>query len=370
MNVIGLMSGTSLDGLDIAFVSIEENIQNYKMNAFLTVPFPSQLLQKIKKSIESNSLSAAFICSLNFEISYFYADAIELFCERFSISHENIDLIGTHGQTVHHQPIAEQDFIRSTLQLGEPSILVEKFNCPVVSNFRSMDIAAGGQGAPLVAYVDSQLFSEKNKHIALLNIGGISNVTSLSDKKTIAYDCGPGNMMIDYLCMHFHKQPYDKNGFFASQGQINKQVVDILLKDTYFKTRPPKTTGREKFGKHFCDELLKNYPTILPNDWIATATYFTAKTIAQSFLDFLPTPVDRLIVSGGGAYNQTLLEHIVQLLPHTKIMPSDELGISAESKEAVYFALLAFDTFNRKPNNLPQATGAHKRVILGSITYN
>lgn len=370
MNVIGLMSGTSLDGLDIAFVSIEENIQNYKMHAFLTVPFPSLLLQKIKKSIESNSLSAAFICSLNFEISYFYADAIELFCEKFSISHKDIDLIGTHGQTVHHQPLAEQDFIRSTLQLGEPSILVEKFNCPVVSNFRSMDIAAGGQGAPLVAYVDNKLFSEKNKHIALLNIGGISNVTSLFNKETLAYDCGPGNMIIDYLCMYFYNQPYDEDGFYASKGQINENLLNSLLNDSYFELMPPKTTGREKFGKDFCNKLLETHSSIQPNDFITTATYFTAKTISQSFLNFLPSPIDHLIISGGGAYNKTLLNYLSQLLPNVKITNSDVIGISAESKEAVYFSLLAFETFMMRPNNLPQATGAQKKVILGSITYN
>jgi anhydro-N-acetylmuramic acid kinase len=268
-----------------------------------------------------------------------------------------VDLIGCHGQTVYHEGG------RHTLQLGEPAVLAERTGTPVVSNFRARDIAAGGQGAPLVPYVDVRLFRHKTKRRVALNIGGIANITVIDSG--IAFDTGPGNMVIDALAREYTggRQNYDRGGRIAEQGHVDRALLDRLLRDPYYRRKPPKSAGREQYGAEFV-ERMKTSGLPLP-DLIATATVLTAATVAMAVAPHRPA---ELIVSGGGVHNPQILAHLAGFLPGVAIASSSDYGVDADAKEAIAFAVLAYETWRRKPSNLPSATGARRAVILGSIT--
>lgn len=376
---IGIMSGTSVDGVDIAIISVKGSGEklSYQQLAFDTVDIPQDLRKKIFKQFNPAESSVDKLCSLNFELGKLFASAARSVVENASLRVEDIDFIGSHGQTIYHIPVNQQDMglVKSTMQIGEASVLAEMFQCPVVSDFRVRDMAAGGEGAPLVPYVDHLLFRSDTENIALQNIGGIGNVTYLpkggSASDVIAFDTGPGNMIMDEAMniLTEGRFLFDNNGEMAAKGTINEDILKELMDHPYFTLPVPKSTGRELFGAAYTRKLVDKMLVkgLSSEDILATVTMFTALTIVDQLGRFLPGGVDTLVVSGGGAYNATLLRFLKELGGFV-VKTQEDLGFSSESKEAVAFALLANETLFGVPNNVPTATGAAKQVVLGKLT--
>jgi anhydro-N-acetylmuramic acid kinase len=361
MVVAGIMSGTSLDGIDVALVDVRG--RSFAVKGFWTVPYPAKVRQAIL-----SAASAAEIARLHFLLGELYAKAVEKGKVR-------PDLVACHGQTIHHEgdPVPYLGHrVSSTLQIGEAAVIAERLGVPVVSDFRPRDIAAGGRGAPLVPFVDYLLFRHRRRGRVALNIGGIANITAIppacTPEQVIAFDTGPGNMVIDALASEHTrgKLQYDKGGRLAARGRIDEALLGELLSEPYYRRRPPKTAGREQYGREFVEKLLA---TKLPlPDLIATATALTAASVALAIDRFVPMPVDELIVSGGGARNPEIMKHLAALLPGVAVATSSDFGIDADAKEAIAFALLGYETWRGRPSNLPSATGARHPVILGKIT--
>ena len=403
MLVLGMMSGTSADGIDTALVKISDAPPNLKIKLVNHThqSFPTQIRKEILGVAEQNPLTPAEFSQLHARLGHIYADAALAACKKFRISPKNIDLIGNHGQTIFHQGVPT-NFLgaktASTLQIGDGSIIANLTGITTVSDFRPADIALGGQGAPLVPFADYVLYRDKKLGRVSLNIGGIANITVIpanaKSSDVFAFDTGPGNMLIDALVQHFThgRQRYDKNARLARNGKLIPQILATLMNDSYFRARPPKSTGREYFGATFIKELLtlgRRYHT-KPNDLIRTATIFTALSIADALHRFvLPkVKIDQLIVSGGGANNPLLMAQLAALLsfpvgaqhaaPHLgttstsspiAVFPSSSFNIPTDAKEALAFAILAYETFHQRPSNLPSATGTKKPAILGKISY-
>ena len=369
------MSGTSLDGIDVAIVDIEG--RRIRPVAFHSVPYPEAVRQAIL-GVSNNTTTTAEISRLHFILGQLYAGAVRETTRLNRIPAGSLELIGCHGQTIYHQgerePFLGQP-IAATLQIGEASVIAERLGVPVVSDFRTRDIAAGGKGAPLVPYVDYLLFRHAKRGRVALNIGGIANITAIPPaakaQEVIAFDTGPGNMVIDALTTELTsgRQRFDRNGQIAARGRLDRALMDSLLADPYYRRRPPKTAGREQYGAEFIE---RQRQTKLPlGDLIATATVLTAATIAIGIERFVGPRmrVDDLIASGGGVHNGTLMAYLQAFLPTVRIARSDEFGINADAKEAVAFAMLAYQTYRRCESNLPSATGAKHAVILGKVTY-
>ena len=373
---IGIMSGTSLDGVDTVLVEIE----NYGINTKLKVieyneyPMPASTRIKIKQACDEKNSHVDLICSLNFEIGYLFVEAVKRLLEKANFNSSQLDFIATHGQTIYHIPFQRDDLISSTLQIGEPAILAYEFNTTVISNFRVMDMAAKGQGAPLVPYSEYILYSEKGKNIALQNIGGIGNVTLLNEDLDIdhieAFDTGPGNMMINEACRLLYNQPFDHDGYHASQGHIIDEMLEELMNHPYMNKLPPKSTGREEFGENYVKELIEKYNGYDKNDYIKTFTYFTAKSIEYHYRRDIMSKchLDKVIVGGGGSHNQTLMKMIKALLYDIEVYTQDEIGYSSDAKEAIAFAILGNETLHQHFSNVKSATGAMHNVVLGNIT--
>ncbi|REJ28390.1 MAG: anhydro-N-acetylmuramic acid kinase [Caldibacillus debilis] len=376
MLVVGLMSGTSLDGIDASLVKIDGFGTSTKIKVIksISLPYEQTLKEELLSAMDKKSSNVEQICSLNFKLGYLFADAVKKVCKEADIPLSQIDLIGSHGQTIYHLPNPLPPLTKSSLQIGDPSVLAYETKTMVVSNFRAMDIAAGGEGAPLIPYIDWLLFRSKTKGRILQNIGGIGNCTVLKkDAKKediIAFDTGPGNMIIDELCRTLLNIPYDANGEIASQGKVHHDVVSKLMDHDFFKKSPPKSTGREEFGREFTLKVIKNFSDLSAKDLIATATYFTAYSIADAYKKFVfpEAEIDEIIVSGGGGNNKTLLKMIQSLLPDKKLIKMDDLGITADEKEAVGFAVLANEYIHQQKTNMPKATGAKEFVLLGQLT--
>jgi anhydro-N-acetylmuramic acid kinase len=387
--VAGIMSGTSADGMDIALVKISSKEQTaggvrLKLLAHRSFPWPKSLRLAILSAMagqsDRQSTSTSELARLNWRLGIAYAETVRATIDSTKIKPH---LIGCHGQTIYHQGApalyAGRRFA-CTWQLGEPALIAAALGIPVVSNFRPADMAAGGQGAPLVPLLDYALFAHPTRARVLQNIGGIGNLTVIpagtSQDKVVAFDTGPGNMIIDALTQLLFSKPYDRNGRIASQGTILTPVLSAVLKEKYFRQPPPKSAGREQFGAAYAQRFLAACLKISPQpeDAIATATAFTASTIAEAVEQWvLPltgrSPID-FIVSGGGARNTTLLAMLRNRLPQRATLTTiDATGIPAEAKEAAAFALLAWHTWHRRPGNVPSATGATRPAILGHITY-
>jgi anhydro-N-acetylmuramic acid kinase len=358
MRVAGIMSGTSLDGIDVAIVDIRG--RRIRTIGFTSTPYAASVRAAIL-GVSNCPTHTAAISRLNFQLGELYARAVRAAVKRYG----PVDLIGCHGQTIFHEGRA------NTLQIGEPAILAERTGVPVVSGFRARDIAAGGQGAPLVPFVDYLLFRHPRRTRVALNIGGIANITVIpaagAPQDVVAFDTGPGNMAIDALAREFSggKLNCDRGGKIAASGNVNRPLLDDLLRDAYYRRRPPKSAGREQYGVEFLARLRQSAAP-LP-DLIATATVLTAATIALAIRRAVPGPAD-LIASGGGTHNPQIMAHLAGFLPGIDISLSTDHGIDADAKEAVAFAVLAHETWRQKPSNLPSATGAKRAVVLGSIT--
>lgn len=376
LRVCGLMSGTSVDGVDAAIVDISDS--SAKIVAFDTYPYPVKVREAIFDIFQKQSVRVEDICHLNFVIGEVFADSVLKLCKTKKVSLDTIDLIGSHGQTIFHNPKGTKfgkKLVRSTLQIGEPSVIAHRTGITTIADFRPKDMAANGQGAPLVPFADYFLFRNKKLCRAIQNIGGIANVTYLPANCTleqvIAFDTGPGNMVMDYLISQITKgkKTYDKNGRMASQGNVNKKLLDELLENPFFQLKPPKTTGREEFGNRysvkFLQEALKQKMT--DEDILATAAELTAESIACAYNRFLPELPDEMILCGGGCRNKTLVKMLQEKLPEVRILTTDDFGINPDAKEALSFAILAYATIKGRPNNVPGVTGAEKGLILGKI---
>jgi len=375
------MSGTSLDGMDAALVEIEEAGLSIRVKFldFLTLPYNDEIHSILIKAVMGDEGGSRLICCLNFLMGQIAADACLELCKRAGIKPAMIDLAGSHGQTVFHQsePVSFAGRpIRGTLQIGEASIIAERIGCPVVSDFRVSDMAAGGQGAPLVPYTEYLLYRNKNKTIALQNIGGIGNVTLLpagcGATGILAFDTGPGVMVIDAAARSLLGTPWDDEGRNAAAGKVHGGLLEWILafdKD-YLEKRPPKTTGRERYNDGFVGALLNQAREagLAADDILATVTRYTAETIFRGISKFCSPPPEELYVSGGGLHNKTLMAAIRELLPACAVLSGDELGIPADAKEAVAFAVLANEAIFGLCNNAPSATGASHSVVMGKIS--
>lgn len=375
MLAIGLMSGTSLDGVDAALVEIEGygKDTSVKLKEFITLDMPEVTKQRIKEACDERTSSTPLLCSLNFELGYLFSNAVDKLREKAGVSKSQIAFIASHGQTVYHMPYAEKGMFAGTLQIGEPAVIAYEQDTTVVSNFRTMDMAAHGQGAPLVPYSEMLLYGEEGKTIALQNIGGIGNVTVLSKDEVYAFDTGPGNMMMDELCTRYFDCAYDASGKLAAQGVVNEVLLEELMNHPYMKQKPPKTTGREEFGQFYVQDIITRHPEISPMDLLATFTMFTAKSICFHYQrDIIEHTgkLDRAIFGGGGAHNEVLIRHVKEMLPDVEILLQEDLGFSSDAKEAIAFAIMGNETLHHRPSNVPQATGARHPVILGNVTYS
>lgn len=364
--IISLMSGTSCDSIDVGFCEVSSDLSCKLIHA-INFKYPDLVRAKIFDFF-NNNVTLQDVCHMNFVIGKCFADAANELISNGCIP----DFIASHGQTVYHYPFNEGIggiSLKSTLQLGESSVIAQATGFMTISNFREADIAQGGNGAPLVCFADEKFF--KGKDVAVQNIGGISNVTVVSnEKETFGFDNGVGNIMIDYCTNKFYNLPYDKDGDIASKGVVSDTWLNCLLQDEYYFLPPPKTTGREYFSPVYIENALKLAPTS-PEDIIATLTALTAKTIADSYEGFVypNVSIKEVVVGGGGAYNKTLMLMLRQYLPsNIELKTHEDFGISNNFKEVMAFAILAYCTFYGIPNNLPSCTGANKRVVLGKIT--
>ena len=372
------MSGTSVDAIDVAFAEISGDGRGIEVEVvgFQEIPFSAGVRKEILKACDGKA-SAARLSQLNFLLGDLFADALRRAGELTGVSPESLELVGSHGQTIYHQaqPTDLCGFpVTSSLQIGESACIARAAGVPVVANFRTADIAAGGHGAPLVPFVDFLLFRHQTVNRVALNIGGIANLTAIPAGKdsgaVFAFDTGPGNMVIDGLVEQITggTERFDRNGRMAMLGEADEGVLAELLRDPYYERPAPKSTGRDQFGSAFAQRLLAS--GLSPESQVATATQLTVRTILMGLQRLvLPRmPVDELIVSGGGWHNPAIMNSLSKSLPSTRVTSTDEFGIDGDAKEAVAFAVLAYETVNGRPGNLISATGASRPAILGSIT--
>lgn len=384
MLVLGIMSGTSADGVDVALARIAGTPPRLKAKLLrhTNVGFPVALRGEILRVAEGGRVTAGELSQLHFRLGECFAEAARTACRRFRVAASRVALIGSHGQTVYHQGRRTACFGRataSTLQIGDASVIAARTGITTVGDFRPADMALGGQGAPLVPYADFLLYRDAKRGRVSLNLGGIGNVTVLPRaaraEQVLAFDTGPGNMLIDALVQRFTRgrQRYDKDARMARSGRSIPALVDELLRDPYLRLAPPKSTGREYYGRAYVEKVLAagRRHGARPADLVRAATIFTALSVGDALHRFvLPkTKIDELIVSGGGACNPLVLGQIAAALPGIAVFPSSRLGIPVDAKEAYAFALLAYETWHRRPGNLPSATGARGPAILGKVCY-
>jgi anhydro-N-acetylmuramic acid kinase len=411
LRVVGLMSGTSADGVDVAIVDIHG--RDVRVRAFDTFPYPARVRREILSLCRPETARLDRICYYNHVLGEILADAVIRLCEESGIPLRSLDVIGSHGQTIFHHPKGERfggRAIRSTLQIGEPCRIAQRTGITTVADFRPRDMAAGGEGAPLVPYADAVLFRDEHLCRAVQNIGGIANLTFLpvsgggadsvpyprsrghanaardtclrqrkhgtrregsSPNSVLAFDTGPGNMVIDGMMRLTTKgrRQYDRGGATAAKGEVHENLLREMLRHPFFRRRPPKSTGREEFGQPYCEWFYDKArrERLMPEDMAATATAFTASSIAQAYRRFLPRLPDEMILCGGGAHNATLVRMLQDRLAGVTIRRTDEFGIDVDAKEAVSFAILAYATIRGVANNIPRATGADEPVVLGKI---
>ena len=374
---VGLISGTSLDGIDVAVCRIDGNAQDARIDllAFDTVAYPDALRAELLRLYDDQQNAVARVCALNVVVGEAFADAALTVLDGAGIDGDLVEVIGSHGQTIWHQPEADPDnalIVPSTLQIGEASVIAAKVGAPVISDFRVADMAVGGQGAPLAPYLDWAIFSDASLNRCVQNIGGIGNVTWVPAggklDEVIAFDTGPGNMLIDALITRLTngEQTYDRDGIIGATGTVDYDLLAELMRDPYLDEQPPKSTGREYYGTEMVEEVLARHP--LDANLIATATAFTAHSIADQYQRFLPGQPDEVYVNGGGARNPLLMRMLADAFDGPTVRTTDELGVNADAKEAMAFALMAHDSLAGLPTNIPGATGATRPVVLGKLT--
>ena len=396
MIVAGVMSGTSADGINVALVEMRQSrhsrsrsasgarahsLPSVRLIAHAEYPYPSKVRTAVLSAMNANQASVAKLSRLNFLLGELYSQAVLATEKR---CRAKVDLVGCHGQTLYHQgeslPFLGRK-VSTTWQTGEAAMIAARVGVPVISDFRPADVAAGGKGAPLVPYLDYLWFRDAKIGRIVQNIGGIANLTALpggaNAPDVIAFDTGPGNMVIDAVTQELFARKFDRNGKIAASGQVMEPVICRILRRRFFQAKPPKTAGREEFGGEFVAEFLRACKGAPKPDIVATATALTSRSISDAVRRFvIPRSTARncfreLIVSGGGARNSTLVALLAQELAPLGIVVrfSDEFGLPSQAKEAVAFAVLAYETWNRRPSNVPSATGAKHAAILGKISY-
>lgn len=378
--IVGMMSGTSLDGLDISLMQIKGSgtrtrIVQSKNYAF---PLPPKLKEMLLRNSQVNGGSVTEICKLNFMIARLYAKAVNRILLENNLKPDDIDLIGSHGQTIHHLPLSKRELgmeTTSTLQIGDPAVLAKLTGCIVVGDFRTGDMALGGQGAPLIPYFDFVMCSSNKADRGLLNIGGISNISVIpkncNPEDVSAFDTGPGNMIIDYAVQRLFQKPYDKNGKIAKRGKVQEQIINYLgSTDINLNQKPPKSTGREFYGEKYCNALLKKFKNVPAQDIVASATYYTAWSVQQNYEKYIlpKTKINELIISGGGSRNETLLQYFKSLFgSEISIMTSSDIGVDPDFKEALCFGIYANELIIGNPITIPKVTGASRSTLSGKI---
>lgn len=400
MIVAGVMSGTSADGINVALVKISGPRQpssrramaissgrgrplharssglKLKLLGHAEHPYPKNVREAVLASMNASSASVADLARLNFLLGELYAEAVLATQHRFKVKAE---LVGCHGQTLYHQGEPANFFghkLAVTWQSGEAAVIAARVCVPVVSDFRPADMAAGGKGAPLVPFLDYLLYRDARVGRVVQNIGGIANLTAIppnaTPERVMAFDTGPGNMVIDGLTERLFREPYDRDGRHAASGTVVERALDDLLRMPFFRRKPPKTAGREEFGREFVREVARRCGRARAEDLVATATALTARSITDALRRFVVHGEYReMIVSGGGAKNPTLMAMLANELHGLglKLRSSDEFGLPSEAKEAVAFAVLAYQTWTGRPSNIPSATGAKRAAVLGKISY-
>jgi len=391
MIVAGVMSGTSADGINVALVRIQGRgfRSRLELLAHYEFPYPAEVRRAVLHAMNAKSAAVADLACLNFSLGELYAKSVQAAQRRAKLECE---LVGCHGQTIYHQGVPINYLgrpVACTWQTGEGAILAARLGVPVVSDFRPADMAFGGKGAPLVPFLDYVIFRHRRFGRIVQNIGGIGNLTAIPPRalseEVIAFDTGPGNMVMDAVAERLFDRPYDRNGRLAAKGEPIEAVVRQLLRRSFFRQPPPKTAGREQFGEAFVRELLRLCRRADPHDIIATATAFTARSIGLAVRNFVlpidaanvppasrwPSRFREFVVSGGGTRNLTLMRMIREELAPLKmrVRTTDDFGLPSEAKEAVAFALLAYQTWRHLPSNVPSATGADRPAILGKVSY-
>jgi anhydro-N-acetylmuramic acid kinase len=389
---IGMISGTSVDGIDVALVEIDGVGREASIHTvgFRTVPYPAQVRDELLSLYDEPTHAVARLCSLNVVVGRCFADAAVAICDEYDVDSSSLHVVGSHGQTVWHQPAHDPAIpmsVASTLQIGDPSMIAVATGAPVVSDFRVADMAVGGQGAPLAPYLDWAVLGDAVRTRCVQNIGGIGNVTWVPAREDhhgiVAFDTGPGNILIDGVvtCLSDGTLTFDRDGAFAATGTVDDEMLAALMQDPYLQQVPPKTTGREYYGMEQAQRWVQEWD--LPSDaitnegqnardracdLIATVTAWTAESIADAYRQFLPMLPDEVLVNGGGARNPTLMHMLTQRLRGIPVLPTDHYGVNADAKEAIAFALMAHDGIDGHPTNVPEATGASRAVPLGHVT--
>jgi anhydro-N-acetylmuramic acid kinase len=384
MLVLGLMSGTSADGIDVALARISGTAPGVKARLLkhTAVQFPAAVRAEILRVAEQREITAGELSQLNFRLGKLFAQAVATACRRFRVRLSALDLIGSHGQTLFHQGKAASYLgarVASTLQIGEPAVIAAETGVTTVADFRPADMALGGQGAPLVPYADYLLYRDTKLGRVSLNLGGIANVTVIPAgaklDQIFAFDTGPANMVIDALVAHLTRgrRRFDEHGRMAQAGRAIPALLDELMRDPYLRVTPPKSTGREYYGADYLKKVLAlgRRHRAKPEDLVRSATIFTALSVVDAFNRFVApkTRVDQLIVSGGGARNPFLMAQLGAALPNVEVVPSSRLQVPEEAKEAFAFALLAYESFHQRAGNVFSATGASGPAVLGKISY-
>ena len=377
MIVAGVMSGTSADGINVALVRISDS-KSFKLLGHAEHPYPKNVRRAVLAAMNAQAASVADLSRLNFLLGELYAEAVLAAQRQFRIEAE---LVGCHGQTIYHQGDAARFLgrkVATTWQTGEGAIIAARVGVPVVSDFRPSDMAAGGKGAPLVPFLDYALYRDRRIGRIVQNIGGIGNLTAIpanaSSNQVIAFDTGPGNMVIDAVTERLFSKAYDRDGKIAASGAVLEPVVAQILKGKFFQRKPPKTAGREEFGREFVADFVRRCGRTAKENVVATATALTALSIRDAVKHFVlrkSANYREFVVAGGGAKNPTLLAMLANALQPLglTLRASDEFGLPAEAKEAVAFALMAHETWHRRASNVTSATGAKRPAVLGKISF-
>ena len=370
-----------MDGVDVVLARLEGSGTALSMDvaAFVHRPYPDAVRSLIRRLAEADTASVDDLTRLNVRLASLYASTVDAALQDAGLRRSDLDLVGSHGQTIRHLPEPADcagEAVRATWQVGDPSTLAQHLDTVVVGNFRAADVARGGQGAPLVPYFDYVTFTDPEETRALLNLGGIANITLLPagrDREAVrAFDTGPANMVIDALAERLFDVPYDPDGRHAAAGTPDHDFLAELLEDDFFQQPPPKSTGREDFGPDFVDGIIGEARArdLSPDDTMATATLLTAASVYKAYAQHLRTeaPIDALIASGGGTHNDALMHMLAEAFAPIPVRTASDYGIDPDAKEALCFAVLAHETVNGVPTNLPAVTGADRPAVLGSVS--
>ena len=370
MKIIGLMSGTSLDGCDVALAEINEN--KYELIDYLLYPYTNEFKNRIKKNLSDDTAKLSEICSLNYELPLVFKEAIDKILDKNNLKYSDIDYVASHGQTIWHNPKGLNGLVPSTLQIGNGQIISSLTGIPVISNFRVADVVVGGEGAPLVPMFEYLFFKNDLEDVVLQNLGGMGNLTYIPKTASIddvfAFDTGPANVIIDHFMNKYYNVGYDKDGEVALSGSVILPIIEKLEKDEFILRKPPKSTGREKYSYEALEKMSEDFDfdSYEKEDIITTVTELTVRSMAYNYRSFISN-IDKIIVSGGGVHNKYIMNRLREEFPG-KVFALEEIGFNSDAKEAFAFAVLGYLSVTGKPGNVKASTGAKYDMVLGEIT--